>query len=180
MEGVAAQRYAASLFEVGVEENCLDTLWEELSALNDIFCQNPEFLKLLAAPILAHEEKARIIGSTFEGKVSVYALNFVRILADKGRIAQFSQVVAAFQKLYNKHNNIQDVTAVTAVPLKPELALKLQKRLEELTGKRIVLQNQVDPAILGGVVLKLDNDLIDDSVRARLEGLKKQLSATIA
>ena len=180
MESLVAQRYAASLFEVGVEENCLEQLWQEISWLGELFSQNPQFLKLLAAPTLTQSEREQIIKSTLEGQLSAYAFNFVHILADKGRIASFSHIVTEFRKLYNKHNNIQDVVAITAVPLDERLANKLRLRLEELTGKTVVLENQVDASILGGVVLKIDNDLVDDSVRSRIEGLKKQLSAVIA
>jgi len=180
MESVVAIRYAAALFEVGEEENCLDSLWEELLQLRAVMEENPDYLKLLQAPMLPKEEKLRLLSGVFEGKLSTYARNFLEILTVKGRMDHFYQVMEEFKTLYHQKNNIQEAVAVTAVPLNEELAGKLTAKLEEMTGKKILLENRVDPSILGGVVIKMDNDQIDASVRSRLEGLRRQISAIIA
>ena len=180
MEGIVAQRYAASLFEVGVEQNCLDTLLEEMTGLNQIFSENEELLKLLHTPTISKEEKIKMLENIFGGKVSQYVLNFLKIMTEKDRIGQFFGVYRQFRQLYNEKNNIQEITAITAIPLSGALFDKLKEKLEQVTGKQVILQNQVDASILGGVIIKMQNDQIDASVKARLEDLKQHISAIIA
>ena len=174
MEGIVAQRYAASLFEVGVEQNCLDSFLEEMTALNEVFTQNEELVKLLHTPTVSKEEKLEL------GKVSQYVLNFLKIMTEKGRMDQIFGVYNQFKLLYNKEKNIQEITAVTAIPLQGPLFDKLKEKLEQVTGKQVILTNQVDPSILGGVIIRMQDDQVDASVKTRLEDLKQHISAIIA
>lgn len=180
MEGLVATRYAKSLFEVGVEEKCLDTLLDEMMSLKTIFSENADMLKLLGTPVLPSEEKLKILGELFEGRVSVYVLNFLKILTEKHRIASFDDIAEQFRLLYNKKNNIQEVVAITAIPLSEGLFTKLKLKLEQITGKTVVLENRVAPDIMGGIIIKMENDQIDASVKNRIEELKQHISAIIA
>lgn len=180
MESIVGIRYATSLLELGLEENCLDGLFEELQGLRQVFDENPDFLKLLSTPVIAKAEKIRMLTQVFAGKISPYLQNLMEILVDKSRFSSFMEIAEEFRRLYNKHNNIQETVATTAIPLSAELAKKLTAKLETITGKKILLQNRVDPSILGGVIIQMDNDQLDDSVRARIDRLKKQISATTA
>ena len=85
-----------------------------------------------------------------------------------------------FKLLYNKEKNIQEITAVTAIPLQGPLFDKLKEKLEQVTGKQVILTNQVDPSILGGVIIRMQDDQVDASVKTRLEDLKQHISAIIA
>ncbi|PWL57215.1 MAG: F0F1 ATP synthase subunit delta [Oscillospiraceae bacterium] len=180
MEGIVAQRYAASLFEVGVEQNCLDSFLEEMTALNEVFTQNEELVKLLHTPTVSKEEKLELVENIFGGKVSQYVLNFLKIMTEKGRMDQIFGVYNQFKLLYNEEKNIQEITAVTAIPLQGPLFDKLKEKLEQVTGKQVILTNQVDPSILGGVIIRMQDDQVDASVKTRLEDLKQHISAIIA
>ena len=82
-----------------------------------------------------------------------------------------------FEKLYNKHNNIEKATVITAVAMSDELKTRLVDKLQAITGKNIVLTNKVDPACLGGVILQLEDKQFNDSISGKLETLKNQLKA---
>ncbi len=180
MDGIVAQRYAFSFYEVGLETDELDAMFEEVKALADIFAENTDFFKLLTIPSVAKNEKDALIAEVFEGKLSVHTLNFIRLLTEKGRMNNFPLIKEEFKKLYYQKKNIKEVEAVTAIPLKDELFQKLKAKLEQITGKDVLLTNRVDPSVLGGVLLKMDDDQTDGSVIARLNSLKAQLATTKA
>lgn len=177
MEGIIAQRYAVSLFEVAQEFKITDEILEDLKSLKTVFRENEDFFKLLNIPTLSKEEKVSMLDKVFEGRINVYMLNFLKILCEKGRIPHFYEIASYYTKLYNKENNIKEVLAITAVPLSENLKTKLINKLAEITGSRILLENKVDPKILGGVVIKMDDNQFDSSVKGRLERLKSSLNA---
>jgi len=180
MNKLAAQRYAVSFFELANEENCLLECFDEIMSIGNIFSQNADLVKLLASPSVAKPEKASIIDSIFGGRISQYTLNFIKLLTDKGRIDCYSGIAEHFKQLYNEQKNIQEVTAITAVPLSDSLKQKLAAKLENITGKTIVLENKVDTGVLGGIMLKMANEQLDSTVKSRLDGLRHQISAIIA
>lgn len=180
MEELVAIRYATSLFEVGTEENCLDALLEETEALRDLFSQSDELLRVLGTPVVTSEEKTSLIDNALGNKVSKYMLNFLKILTEKHRIMQFEGIAKQFRLLYNQKNNIQDVVAVTAVPLSDKLSEKLKTKLEQITGKTIILDNKVNAEIMGGIILNMQGDQIDASVKGRIDELRQHISAIIA
>ena len=180
MEGIIAQRYAVSLFEVAKEEKIQDEILENVKFLEEIFKENNDFFRLMNIPTVAKEEKIQLIDKVFEGNINLYVLNFLKILAEKGRTNYFFEMASYFKKLYNKENNIKEAVAVTAIPLNDNLKTKLINKLQEITGKRIVMTNEVDPSILGGIVLKMEDDQLDGSVKGRLDKLKSALSSQIA
>ena len=177
MEGIIAQRYAISLFEVAKEFKITDEILEELKALKTIFTENEDFFKLLNIPTVSKEEKIEMLDKIFENKINIYMLNFLKILCEKCRISYFYEIASYYTKIYNKENNIKEALAITAVPLSENLKTKLINKLTEITGSRILLENQVDPKILGGVVLKMDDNQFDSSVKGRLDRLKSSLNA---
>ncbi len=180
MEGIIAQRYAVSLFEVAKEEHIQDEILENIKFLQGIFKENYDFFRLMNIPTVPKEEKISLIDNVFNGNINIYVLNFLKILAEKGRINYFFEIASFFKKLYNKENNIKEVVAVTAVPLNENLKSKLINKLQEITGKRIIMQNETDASILGGVILKMEDDQFDGSVKGRLDNLKSVLSGQTA
>ena len=106
-------------------------------------------------------------------------LNFLKILTEKGYIKQFSDCCQMFTDLYNRDHNILSVTAVTAVALSQEQRQALTKKLGTMTGKTILLRNQVNPACLGGVRLDYDGQRLDGTVKNRLDSIRELLNNTV-
>lgn len=171
--------YGQALYSLAYEENISREILMQLKALDDGIRAEPDFLRLLSAPNLSKEVRCQIIDDSFRGKVHIYVLNFLKILAEKGYARHFSECVASYQEQYNADNGILPVTAVTAVALSPEQSEKLSGKLARITGKTIELTNRVEPAVLGGVRLDYDGKRVDDTVSHRLDAVRSMLKNTV-
>ena len=125
-------------------------------------------------------DKQKILKETFAGSVEEMLYNFLRILSDKRRMGLFLSIADQFGALYRQHLGLLEVEAVTAVAMSENQKQKLRDKLSELTGKQILLQNSVDASILGGVILKYNNQEINGSVREKLSALRHQIRGVIA
>lgn len=180
MAELISQTYAGALFDLGIENGTEETYGLELSALSGTFRENPDLMRILKSPISSKEEKKNLLSSIFGGKISLHAMNFLKILVDKERIGYFEAIEKTYRELLNERKNIEEVTAVTAVAMTKEMKQALSEKLKMQTGKNIVLRNMVDEKVLGGVLLKIKNEQIDATVRTRLESLRAELSSIIA
>ena len=171
--------YAQALYSLAKEEARGQEILKELLALNTGFSQEPDFLRLLAAPNLSKQERCKIVDDSFRGKVHPYVLNFMKVLTEKGYMRHFDDCCKAYQALYNEDNGILVVRAVTAVALTQTQSAGLKEKLARITGKTIELENRVDPACLGGVRLDYDGMRVDDTVSHRLEAVASLLKNTV-
>ena len=150
---------------------------QQSAQLAEIMAANPEFVKLLNAPTVTKEEKTDLVDKVFSGKINKSLLNFIKVMVERKDTQEINASFADFEKLYNKHNNIEKATATTAVPMSDEQKAKLVAKLNALTGKNVVLTNIVDPACIGGVILQFADVQYNDSVAGKLEILRNQLKA---
>ena len=171
--------YGEALYALAKEEGLASQILEELTALNEAFRQEPAFLRLLSTPNLSKQERCQIIDDSFQGKIHVYILNFLKILTEKGYMRHFPDCCVSYKNLYNHDNGILPVTAVTAVPLTGAQHDKLTGKLTQITGKAIELVNRVDPSCLGGMRLDYDGKQLDDTVAHRLEAVRSLLKNTV-
>lgn len=175
----AATNYGQALYDLAKEEKLDAVILDQLEALSESFAQEPDFLRLLAAPNLSKAERCGILDESFRGKVEPYLLNFMKILTEKGYIRQFPDCCRAYRRAYNTDHGIVCVRAVSAVAFTPEQKQKLTAKLEAITGKTIQLENRVDPAVLGGVRLDYDGMQVDGTVKKRLDAIGKLLKNTV-
>ena len=101
--------------------------------------------------------------------------DFICLVTDKNRISYFGKITDAFIEHYNQHNNITELTVITSIPLKPDLKARLIKKLEQKSGKTVKLNEKVDPSIIGGIILRMGNSQIDNSIKGRLDAVAQQL-----
>ena len=174
-----AREYGTALFELAAEEQKDQELLQELQLLCQQFQENPKYLELLGTPTLSKPERLHIVDEALKGKVDGYLISFLKILIERGAVQEFSQCAQQYEKQYHKVHHIARATAVTAVPLTEELSNRLRDKLQQVTGKTILLSNRVDPAVLGGVSIEMDGKLMDDSLRTRLAVLRENLLQTI-
>ncbi len=172
-----SKAYADALFELSIEENILDEIMEQTLFLKQVLDENADFVKLLGAPTVTKEEKTTITDNVFSGKINKHLLNFIKVMIQRKDTAEMNSSFADFEKLYNKHNNIEKAVVTTAVAMSDELKARLVDKLQSLTGKKILLTNKVDPACLGGAVLLMEYMQFNDSISNKLETLKNQLKA---
>ena len=168
--------YAASLFSLAEDEKLCDVFMEQLSDIDAIIGKNREYTILLNSPTLSLEQRTSLIDEAFSS-AHEYVVNFLKLLCEKKSAHVFSDCVKEYKKLYNEKNNIENVTAITAVPLDGELREKLVSKLQKDYGKKIQLEEKVDKSILGGIILRTENSQTDASVRTRLRAIRAQLSS---
>ncbi|MGL5440430.1 MAG: ATP synthase F1 subunit delta [Filifactoraceae bacterium] len=176
MAELVQERYARSLFDVAVETKCQEQIMEQLNFIYKIIQDKPEFLKLLSAKTMGKHEIKEVISSVFEGKLSEFIINMMKIMVDNKRISLISKVCESYKSIYYDYNNMLEVTVTTAFILSDFHRERLCKKLKELTGKEAIIKNVVNEKILGGVILNVGNEQIDNSVNGKLEELKKQLA----
>ena len=171
--------YGEALYTLARDEDLSKTILEQLRVLDRSFQQEPDFLRLLAAPNLPKAERCRILDDSFRGQIEPYILNFLKILTEKGYVRHFSACVEAYRALYNQDNGILPVTAVSAVPLNGQQLAALTEKLNRITGKHVELENKLDPAVLGGLRLDYDGKRIDDTVSHRMDAIRNMLQGTV-
>ena len=171
--------YGQALYGLAKDEDLSDIILQQLSALEQSFQAEPQFLRLLSAPNVPVEERCGILDQCFRGNVHQYVLNFLKILTEKGVAKAFSDCVRAYREQYNVDHHILPVTAVTAVALSQEQIARLAEKLSAITGKNAQIANRVDPDCLGGVRLDYDGKRVDGSVASRLDSVRKMLKNTV-
>lgn len=180
MAGAVAKAYSDALFQVGVEENCLDKLCDEIDGLAKIAESTPELIKLFTAPTISVKEKNDSAERIFGESLSGYAMNFIRVLIEKNRFGYIGKISEELRKSYNEYSGIVEVTVTTATPLSDALRTKLVEKLTTVTGKKISLVEKVDESIIGGIVLSYGNTQMDSSIRSRIDGIHAQIKSVIA
>lgn len=171
--------YGQALYTLAREEGLDGAILRELTALQEAFAQEPEFLRLLSTPNLSKQERCRVVDDSLRGSVQPYVLNFLKILTERGYAKRFSDCVEAYRAQYNRDNGILPVQAVTALPLSEAQAARLVEKLANITGKTIQLTNRVEEGCLGGVRLSYDGKCVDDTIAHRLDKIRGLLSSTV-
>jgi len=170
----AARRYAEAAFEVGLRDGTVETWRQELDAAASVV-DDQRVARLLGNPAIAEETRLELAESTFGTIVSRPVLNLIGLMLRRGRIDELPRVAAEFRRLDNERQGITPATATSAVPLSEDEVRAITARLEEMTGGRVDLDLAVDPDLLGGLVVRVGDRMIDGSVRGRLERLRNQL-----
>jgi len=169
--------YGKAIYDLSCEENLSEVILNDFNLISELLCENPEYINLLDTPTISKEEKGKLLDEVFENRIHEYTLNFLKILSEKKSVYRFEKCKNVFVKSYNKDNKIENVTAVTAKPLSDEFKDKLVSKLIAMTGKNIVLENNVDQSCLGGIIIRFENSQIDGSLKTKLENLKKHIFA---
>jgi F-type H+-transporting ATPase subunit delta len=172
----SVKRYAQAVFEIALESNKLKEWQSNLRKIAKI-AQNTEFTNLIENPKLAFELKAKLAQEIL-GKINPMALNLVYLLIAKGKLKNAGQLAEEYERLLNDHYGIKSAEVTTAIALDDAEKERLSHHLEAIIGKKVRIKIQVDPDILGGFIARIDDSLIDGSIRNKLEMLKKSLAET--
>jgi F-type H+-transporting ATPase subunit delta len=169
----AAKRYAQAAFAVALERGNADRWLGDLDALDSLVAQ-PEAAAVLQSDRVPDIEKERLLKAALPD-VEPAVLNLARLLVAKRRIRLAPQVREEFSNLLDAHEGRARATVTTAVPLTDEQKAQVAQRLSQISGKTVTLEQVVDPGIVGGLVARIGDTLIDGSTRSRLAALKKSL-----
>jgi F-type H+-transporting ATPase subunit delta len=170
----AARRYAEAAFEVATRDGTLETWRAELEA-SAARLGDEVVMSTLANPSIPIDQRSMAVAGLLEHTASQPVQNLIQLLLRRGRIEGLPRVAAEFRRLDDRRQGITHATATSAAALTPEEIRAITARLEQSTGGRIALDVEVDPSLLGGLVVRVGDRLIDGSVRGRLERLRNQL-----
>lgn len=170
----AAKRYAQAAFELARDRGELDAWERDLGTLAEALA-TPGALPFAASRQVPSEAKEEFLRRVL-GEPAPLVWNLLRLLAGRGRLALLPQITERFQDLLDEHQGIAHARVVTAVAMSDDERQALARRLSELTGKQIVLHTREEPDILGGLVARIGDRLIDGSTRTKLVALKRQLA----
>jgi F-type H+-transporting ATPase subunit delta len=170
-----ADVYARSLFEVGKETGSLDDLHEQVGQFADELAENREMQMFFFSPYFSSTEKKDGIDKVVDGGDENF-LRFLELLAERHRMPVLFRIRRAFDQLWAEEQNLLNVEITSAVELDRETVDGIGRKIEEQTGRNIELSSHVDPEVLGGLVLRVGNQILDASIRSRLDRLRKQVA----
>jgi F-type H+-transporting ATPase subunit delta len=175
LKGATARRYAAAVFELGVESNSLDSWRADLVKLAEYF-GNKRLQFVLREPKIPLERKEEMVRDLLEGKLQPQALSLALLLVERGLVDHAPLIYTEFEKRYNDYKGQAVAEITTAIPLDDDLRRQVIGELQQMTGKRILLQERIDPSILGGAIARVGDTLIDGSLKRRFALLRTQIA----
>lgn len=173
---VVARRYAKALYAVGTNQGETEAYGKEMVELAEALQGAPEAMRFFRNPLFGADEKKSVLKELLD-KVSVkpMVMNFCNLLADKGRLDQIPAIAADYKKMLDESSGVISGKLVTVKPMDASRQEDILKRLEGQTGKKLELEFADDAEILGGVVLKVGDKVLDASLRAQLQILKDNI-----
>ena len=172
-----AQVYARSVFEVAEDKGRLDEVREQLGQFSEALEDNRELQVFFFSPYFSTEEKVKALDSAVEGADEV-VMNFLRLLIEKHRMPVVYRIRRGFDELWEEENQRLPVEITSAVELGEDTVQQIGDRIGERTGREVELTSKVDPAIVGGLVLRVGDRILDASIATRLDTLRKQVART--
>jgi F-type H+-transporting ATPase subunit delta len=173
------QVYARALFEAAVENGELDEIQQQLAVWADALGTNKNLQTFFFSPRFSPAEKKEAIRRIIEGG-NEHFLNFLELLAERHRLPATFRIRRTFDEMWREEHKMLPVEVTSAIELDEGLIRSIGERIEKQTGRRIELTSRVDPDIIGGLVLRVGNRVLDASIHGRLEKLRKQITRAAA
>ena len=173
MEEIAVV-YGRSLFEAALDQDKLDVIREQLGQFADALEQDRELQVFFFSPYFATQEKKDGLHKAVKGAEPIF-LNFLELLLENHRMPAIFRIRRGYDQLWEEHNRLLPVEVTSAVELDEQTVQGIGDRIAEQTGRRVELSATVEPDILGGIVVRVGNQVLDASIRNRLETLRKQV-----
>jgi ATP synthase F1 delta subunit len=170
-----AQVYARALFEVAKERDILDEIHDDLGAFTKALEENRELAVFFFSPYFSSEEKKNGLERAVTGADPIF-MNFLETLLERHRMPVIFRMRARFEQLWDEEKKLLPVEITSSVQLDKAIVQSIGERIGEQTGQKVELSSKVDPEILGGLVVRVGNFVLDASIRNRLNQLRKQVA----
>jgi len=170
-----AQVYARAVFEAALENGRLDQLREQLGQFADALDQNHELAVFFFSPYFSTSEKQQALAGLLDGADEIF-LNFLSLLIENHRMPVIFRIRAEYERLWDEENKTLPVEITSAIALDQATTESLGKTIGERAGRKVTLAARVDPNILGGIIIRVGNSILDASIRNRLEQLRRHVA----
>ena len=175
MDSLIRVRYAKAFFQTAKEKNLLGELKSDIEDIFSICINSPEFIGLLNSPVVKTKQKSELITRIFKNQVHDLTLNFMVLVTENKREAEIPGICRNFLELTRKDQNIKTATLITATEINSETIEKIRKIIEKETGAGIELSTRINPELIGGMILRVDDKQYDASVATQLKKIRQQL-----
>jgi F-type H+-transporting ATPase subunit delta len=173
---ILARRYAKALFTVGKEKTTFEEYNQILQGVAELYVSNPEVVDALTNPLYPLDIKEKVMDGMIRSMgVDKIMGNFLRLLVQKKRTEILPEIAEEFQVMVDDEKNISHGNVISAIELSADLQANVQATLEKLTGKKVKLTTSVDPSIIGGIIAKVGDLVLDGSIKTQLAGLKDSI-----
>ncbi|MBC7382041.1 MAG: ATP synthase F1 subunit delta [Bacteroidia bacterium] len=171
-------RYAKSLIDLSQEKNILETIYTDIVAFKKATEQTPALVNMLKSPIINSDKKLTVIKEIFGKSFNPLTISFIEIVINKKREFYLIDIANAFIQQYNQINKITTARIKTATAISDAAVIEVKTFIEKQTGKKVVLETSVDPSLIGGLVIQMEDKLYDASISGKLKKAKQELLNT--
>ena len=172
-----ASRYARSIFDLAIELKIVDKVYNDMLVIEQVCKENIKLIILLRNPIVRYDYKLRVLNKVFDKHVNELTSNFFGLICRKNRASILPEVSKVFVSLYHDYKGIVRANVSTAVDLSSSLKQEFEAIITKATGKKVDLETTVDESLLGGYVLNIGDSQIDDSLKSKLNNLRRELKS---
>ena len=178
MAKLVSSTYSQALFETGIEDGTLENLYEEAGVVLTVLEENPDFSRLMNHPKILREEKEQIVESVFKGRLSDEFTGFLKIIVANRRYGDIDSIIADFVRKVKEYKKIGVAYVTTPLELSEAQKEAVKQKLLDTTGYVSMEMNyQLDESLIGGMVIRIGDRVVDSSIKTKLEELKKELSS---
>lgn len=178
MAKLVDKTYGQALFELGLEENKIETYAQQIADIRSLFEENPDLMKLLTHPQISGEDKLKVVEQCFNGKADNDITQFLKIVVKAGRQSELIHIFNYFLESVKVYKHIGTAYVTSAVSLTQEQKEAVEKRLLELTDfVSYDMIYEIDPSIIGGLIIRIGDKVVDSSIKTKLETISKELLA---
>lgn len=170
-----ARRYASALLQFAREEEAVEKILQDMNLIHNTIQGSGELVAFLRSPVIKYDDKMEALETMFGDRVEKATVQFLRLLSRKGRIHLLDQVTAAFRDQYNRYAGILEVDVFSASELSDSQRDQLHNSLEAKTGKDVTMNLSVNSSLRGGLAVRIEDTVIDGTVKHKLEELREQL-----
>lgn len=169
-------RYAQSIFDLALERDEVEVVRENMKWISTVCEQNPDLVAMLKSPIINSDKKITVFHKLFLPEMDKLTMGFVEIVIRKKRERHLHHIALKFEELYLEYKNIKKALVISAMPITENLRKQIKQLLEEETKGEIVMEERVNPAIIGGLIIQMGDLLFNDSIHHKLEKLRKEFN----
>jgi F-type H+-transporting ATPase subunit delta len=167
-----ARRYANALLQISIEQNKLETILKDVELIHNTVEGSRELKLFMKSPIIKSDEKRAVLHELFGNQTDSLTVQFLDLVVKKGRESLLDQIMQGFIERYKQHAKIIDVNVYSASALRDDTLQKLNQTLESITGKSVDLHFHIDESLKGGLAVRVDDTIIDGTVKHKIDQLK--------
>ena len=172
-----SREYAEALYELAVQADVTQETSEGVETVVSALMQMPEYRALLASPAISKEERLNALDTAFRGKIPDILLAILRMMVSRGHVSALSGMARDYEELARGYRGESMAVVTSAVPLKEAETVVLREKLEKKLARKITLQCQVNPDLIGGIRVEVDGRVIDGSIRNKLDEIKEVMNS---